>query len=135
MVERPGGTLIGMSSIKRRRLGLTISCHYGLNVGDCVPFYFCSRSVTLYVIHRANHPELSYTGGQGPIVHLEADLHRVVRWAEENGRRWAFSMSNAGAAYTQFRAQLDQLSEINWAAVAAQISDLRISKRESRRNS
>jgi hypothetical protein len=50
---------------------------------------------------------------------LRADLYRVVRWAEENGRRWAFSMSNAGAVYTQFRAQLDQLGEINWAAVAA----------------
>jgi hypothetical protein len=119
MVERRDGTLIGVSNIKRRRLGLPISCHGGLNVGDCVPFYFCSRSIMLYVIHCANHPELSYTGGQGPIVHLEADLYRVVRWAEKYGRRWAFSLSNAGAVYTQFRAQLDQLGEINWAAVAA----------------
>ena len=73
----------------------------------------------LYVIHCANHPELTYRGGQQPIVHLEADLHRVVQWAEANGRRWAFSLSNAGAFYTQFRARLDQLGEINWDAVAA----------------
>jgi len=119
MVGRHDGTVIGMSSIKRRRLGLPISCHHGLNVGECVPFYFCSRSVMLYVLHCANHPELLYTGGQGPIVHLEADLYRVVRWAEENGQRWAFSMSNASAVYSRFRAQLDQLGEINWAAVAA----------------
>lgn len=73
----------------------------------------------LFVIHCANHPELAYRGGQQPIVHLEADLHRVVRWAEANRRRWAFSLSNAGAVYTQFRASLDQLGDVNWAAVAA----------------
>jgi len=119
MVQRQGGTVIGMGSIKQRRLGLPVSCHNGLRVGDCVPFYFCSRSIMLYVIHCANHPELTYRGGQQPIVHLEADLHRVVQWAVANGRRWAFSLSNAGAFYTQFRADLAQLGEINWDAVAA----------------
>ena len=119
MVQRQGGTVIGMGSIKQRRLGLPVSSHNGLRVGDCVPFYFCSRSIMLYVIHCANHPELTYRGGQQPIVHLEADLHRVVQWAVANGRRWAFSLSNAGAFYTQFRAELAQLGEINWDAVAA----------------
>jgi hypothetical protein len=119
MVQRQGGTIIGMGDIKRRRLRLPISCHVGLNVGGCVPFYFCSRSIMLFVIHCANHPELAYRGGQQPIIHLEADLHQVVQWAEANGRRWAFSLSNAGAVYTQFRARLDQLGEINWDAVAA----------------
>ncbi len=117
MAQREGGTVIGMGSIKQRRLRLPISCHPGLNVGDCVPFYFCSRSIMLFVIHCANHPELNYRGGQQSIVHLEADLHRVVEWAETNGRRWAFSLSNAGARYTQFRGQMDQLDEVDWAAV------------------
>lgn len=53
------------------------------------------------------------------IIHLEADLNKVVQWAEANGRRWAFSLSNAGAVYTQFRNDLAQLDEINWDAVAA----------------
>jgi hypothetical protein len=119
MLQRSGGTVIGMGSIKRRRLGLPVSCHAGLKVGDCVPFYFCSRSIMMYVIHCANHPELDYRGGQQPIVHLEADLNRVVQWAAAQGRRWAFSLSNAGAYYTQFRARLEQLGEINWDAVAA----------------
>jgi hypothetical protein len=119
MVQRQGGMIIGMGSVKHRRLGLPVSCHQGLCVGDCVPFYFCSRSIMLYVIHCANHPELAYRGGQQPIVHLEADLYRVVRWAEANGRRWAFSLSNAGAFYTQFRSELTQLCEINWDATAA----------------
>ena len=72
--ERPG-TTIGMSTIKQRRLTNPVKCRPGLNVGDCVPFYFCPRSIMLYVIHMANSPELDYRGGQGPIVHLEADLH------------------------------------------------------------
>ena len=56
----PGmGTTIGMTSIKQRRLTeLTLRSHPGLYVGQCVPFYFCPRSVMLYLIYRANHPEL-----------------------------------------------------------------------------
>jgi hypothetical protein len=119
MAQRQGGTVIGMTTIKQRRLDLPVSCHNDAKVGDFVPFYFCSRSIMLYVIHCANHAELIYRGGQQPIVHLEADLHQVVQWAEKNGQRWAFSLSNAGAVYAQFRARLDQLGEINWNAVAA----------------
>ncbi len=119
MVQRQSGTVIGMGSIKQRRLALPVSCHPQTFVGEYVPFYFCPRSIMLFVIHCANHPELAYRGGQQPIVHLEADLNQVVQWAEANGRRWAFSLSNAGAVYTQFRSELAQLDEINWDAVAA----------------
>lgn len=120
MIARGGPTAeIGMSAIKRRRLRLPVDCHPGDHVGDYVPFYFCPRSIMLYVIHCANHPELSYRGGQGPIVHLEADLHDVVGWADASNRRWAFSLSNAGAVYAQFRASLADLHELDWEAVAA----------------
>lgn len=73
MVLRQGtGTTIGMSNIKDRRLNeLSLSCRPGLRVGECTPFYFCSRSVMLYLIYRRNE-ELTYKGGQEPIVHLEA---------------------------------------------------------------
>ncbi|MFN3959254.1 MAG: DUF4433 domain-containing protein [Parvularculaceae bacterium] len=118
MAQRQGpGTTIGMGAIKQRRLCLPVSCHQELRVGDCVPFYFCSRSLMLYVLHCANHPELAYRGGQTPIVHLEADLAAAVSWAETNGKRWAFSLSNAGATYAQFRARLAELGDVNWAAV------------------
>ena len=115
---RPG-TTIGMSIIKQRRLTNPVKCRPGLNVGDCVPFYFCPRSVMLYLIHRANHPELDYRGGQGPIVHLEADLHEAANWAERHERRWAFTLSNAGSRYFQDRCDLAQLGEIDWDAVQA----------------
>lgn len=72
----------------------------------------------LFLIHCANHEELTYKGGQGPIVHLEFDMNDVVSWAEEKERRWAFTLSNAGAYYFEDRCDLAQLDEINWDAVA-----------------
>jgi hypothetical protein len=111
---------IGMSAIKQRRVEeLDVGCHPGTKVGDYVPFYFCPRSVMLFVIHCANHPELTYRGGQEPIVHIEADLHAVVAWAMNTGTRWAFSLSNAGAYYTEFRSRVEDLDQLDWTAIAA----------------
>jgi ssDNA thymidine ADP-ribosyltransferase, DarT len=121
MLGRQGaGTTIGMSDIKKRRLDeLSLSSRPGLRVGGCVPFYFCPRSVMLYIISRQNHPSLPYRGGQEPVVHLEADLHAAVTWAEAQELRWAFTLSNAGSRYFEDRCDLSQLHEINWPAVAA----------------
>lgn len=113
------GSVIGMNHIKQRRLQeLTLTSHPGLHVGACVPFYFCSRSVMLYLIYRQSQ-ELTYRGGQGQIIHLEADLHATVAWANAQGHRWAFTLSNAGAYYFEDRANLAQLGEIKWDAVQA----------------
>src|SRR6266404_6636268 len=89
MVLRQGvGTTIGMSNIKARRLNeLSLSCYPDLRVGHCTPFYFCPRSVMLYLIYRRNE-ELAYKGGQEPIVHLEADLHATIAWSQQNDQRW-----------------------------------------------
>jgi len=112
--------IVGMSEIKRRRLEeLEVGCHPGTKVGQYVPFYFCPRSIMLYILHQGNHPDLNYHGGQQPILHLQADLRATVQWANQNATRWAFSTSNAGARYTSFYASLDHLHEVNWAAVAA----------------
>ncbi|NQT53884.1 DUF4433 domain-containing protein [bacterium] len=112
--------LVGMSSIKERRLEhLTVTCHRGTKVGEYVPFYFCPRSIMLYILRMRNHPELSYRGGQGPIVHLQADLRATVAWAEANGRRWVFSDRNAGAGYALFFSDLDDLDKVNWQAIEA----------------
>ncbi len=115
----PAGTTIGMSSIKQRRLTLPLGSHPDLHVGDCVPFYFCPRSVMLYLIYQGNHQELGYRGGQGPILHFEADLRAVVAWANAQPARWAFTLSNAGSYFFEDRNDLARLSEINWTAVQA----------------
>lgn len=121
MVKHTGlGTTIGMNTIKARRLNEnTLATHPGLFVGECVPFYFCPRSVMLYLIWKANSADLSYRGGQGPIVHLECDLHRAIEWSQANSRRWAFTLSNAGSRYFEDRGNVANLNEIDWDAVNA----------------
>lgn len=112
--------VVGMSGIKQRRLTeLTVDCHPGTKVGEYVPFYFCPRSIMLYILHQGNHPDLDYTGGQEPIVHLQADIHAAVQWAVKHNVRWAFSNTNAGARYCEFFRSLDRLGEVNWIAVQA----------------
>ena len=120
MIQRSGtGTTIGMNKIKQRRLTKGLNSHPNLHVGDCVPFYFCPRSIMLYLIHQANHPELTYRGGQGPIVHLESDLRQTVAWANQKKLRWAFTTSNAGSSFFEDYSDLAQLDKIDWNAVQA----------------
>jgi hypothetical protein len=116
----PAGTTIGMTSIKQRRLNeLRLGRYPDLHVGDCVPFYFCPRSVMLYLIYQGNHQELAYRGGQGPILHFEADLHAVVAWANAQPARWAFTNSNAGSRYFEDYDDLADLGNVDWNAVLA----------------
>ena len=125
MGNRPStGTTIGMANIKERRLRWRVPCHPDTSVGDYVPFYFCPRSPMLYVIYRRStdpdsESELAYSGGQEPIVHLEADLREMVDWADRAGQRWAFSTGNAAAAGVEFHDDLDRLDRIDWNAVEA----------------
>lgn len=120
MTSRGGPKLaVGMSEIKQNRMQYPVSCHPGDIVGEYVPFYFCPRSIMLYLLHMGNHPGLNCRGGQGPIIHLQANIFRAVEWANSAGVQWAFSLTNAGARYAPFRSDLAQLNEINWAAVTA----------------
>jgi ssDNA thymidine ADP-ribosyltransferase, DarT len=113
-------TVVGMSEIKRRRLEeLEVDCHAGTKVGNYVPFYFCPRSIMLYLLHMGNAPGVTYQGGQQPIIHLQADLSRVLKWAEDEGRRWAFTNINAGAYYARFFDDPAQLDRLDWKAIAA----------------
>jgi hypothetical protein len=74
---------------------------------------------------------LHYRGGQGPIVHLEADLHRVIDWADSNNRRWAFTLSNAGAYSTEFRSRIEELDQLDWNAIA--LTDFRAAEVKERK--
>lgn len=113
-------SLVGMSTIKKRRLEeIEVSCHSGTTVGEYVPFYFCPRSIMLYILHRGNHPDLNYRDGQKPIVHLQADLKSVISWAIQNRVKWSFSNCNASARYAKFFNNYNDLSQIDWDAVAS----------------
>ncbi len=112
-------SLVGMSRIKQRRLDeIEVDCHTGTKVGEYVPFYFCSRSIMLYILHMGNSADITYRGGQTPIVHLRSDLSTVIDWAQEQKVRWAFSDRNAGAFVAKFKKRRQDLTMVNWSAVA-----------------
>ena len=117
--RRLPGTIIGIPDLKQQRMNRVLHSRPGLSVGDCVPFYFCPRSVMLYILHKADHPGLVHRGGQDPVVHLEADLRKTVAWAEQEGRKWAFTSSNAGSSYFEDFCDLNRLDEVDWNAVSA----------------
>jgi len=120
MRKRPqGSVVIGMNKIKERRLTLPLTSHPGLNVGDCVPFYFCPRSPMLYMFHKGNSPDIEYRGGQQPIVHLVADLQKTADWADANNLRWAFTNSNAGSCYFEDYVNFTYLDQVDWESVNA----------------
>ncbi len=104
-----------MSEVVVRRKQLPVPCHPATCVGDYVPFHFCPRSVMLYVISRGNHPSLTYSAGQAPIVHLEVDLHAVVDWADRQCVPWAFTLSNAAETHAEYRCRIADLGDVNWA--------------------
>lgn len=119
MVKRGGGAVIGNNEIKADRLRLPVDCHAGTYVGDYVPFYLCPRSVMLYVISKRNHPNVAYKDGQGPVVHLVADMLDVVDWAKAEMRRWAFTDINAANRAADFYNDLSNLDKLNWNAIGA----------------
>ncbi|HPI88466.1 MAG TPA: DUF4433 domain-containing protein [Spirochaetota bacterium] len=111
-------TRVGMSEIKRRRLEeIRVSCHNNTFVGEYVPFYFCPRSIMLYILYKGNHPDIAYHGGQQPVVHIEADLNNVVQWADRNRILWAFTDRNAGTYYGEFFNDLNDLDHVDWHAI------------------
>lgn len=112
------GTIIGMSKIKERRMNeLTLNSHPDLHVGDCVPFYFCPRSIMLYMFYQNNHPDIVYSGGQEPIIHLVFKMMDVIEWANQKERRWAFTDSNAGSCYFNDYCDLSDIDKLNWDAI------------------
>ena len=109
-------TVVGMREIKR---AASKNWTYTAIRGRESATMFCPRSVMLYILHRGNHPDLAYHGGQRPIVHLQADLHEVLKWAKTERSRWAFSKGNAGARYSDFYDDPALLAALKWEAIAA----------------
>jgi len=125
------GQTIGMHKIKDRRLSTRLKSHPELFVGDCVPFYFCPRSIMLYMLYRANHEDIEYRGGQEPIVHLVADLQKTIEWATQNTVKWAVSTSNASSSFFEDYADVFDIDKIDWTAVnSLQWSDPNIKEKK-----
>jgi len=117
--QKVSGVIVGMPHIKERRLAIQVPSHPGTTVGEYVPFYFCPRSVMLYIVYRGNHPDIACREGQESIVHFQADLKATVDWANANDVQWAFTDGNARARLTRFYSDLSDLNQVNWPAVRA----------------
>jgi hypothetical protein len=123
-LRNDGLPIIGMGKLKQKRMVKLVTSDPSDTVASYVPFYFSPRSVMLNKIQHNNNPadrdsDLEYTDGQKKIIHLQADLRRVVAWADENSRKWHFSLGNASADYTEFRDDLSRINDLNWAAINA----------------
>jgi hypothetical protein len=109
-----------MSGIKQRRLNeLHLSSHPDLHVGDCVPFYFCPRSVMLYLIYQGNHPETDLSWRAGPIIHLRPILRAVVAWANAQPSAGRSPCRTRVRASSRTAATSRSSNEIDWNAVQA----------------
>ena len=116
IAENHDAKLVGMDNIKSRRLGIQVGAQ-SFSVGDCVPFYFCPRSIMLYILHMGNHPDINYREGQRPIIHLQADFLNVTAWAKKESQPWALTDRNAGSYVASFYSQTSDLDKIDWKAV------------------
>ena len=111
------GTGIGDPDIKGVRLTRRLLSHDGLTVGECVPFYFCPRSVLLFLNYTGSNLNVPNRGGQSRIIHLEADLHQAIAWAGQEEKRWAFTTSNAATRAANDYSDLRHLDKIDWGVV------------------
>ncbi|MEZ4370628.1 MAG: DUF4433 domain-containing protein [Polyangiaceae bacterium] len=102
-------TNIGYSHIKQRRLNRKVPVADGGCLGDYVPFYFCPRSVMLYVISRGHQ---DYAGGQDSIIHLVSDMSTAGF-----GRRWAFTDRHAELAHAVYYEDAPSLGQVDWAVM------------------
>lgn len=108
---------VAMNRLKDRRLAIEIPQFPDLKVGYCVPFYFCTKSVMLYVISQANSPDLTYKGGQNPIVYLRFDFERVWEWAKASGLRTIITNGNASAAHAESYVEKGAVRGLDWDAI------------------
>lgn len=88
--------VIGNPSIKQRRLTWQLNLPDRPLVGDFVPFYFCPRSVMLYLVARGT---AGGQAGQNGMVHLVSRVSRLANL----GQRCVFTDANAAASYHAMR--------------------------------
>ncbi len=110
---------IGIHNIKNRRLNIEIPCQSNTYVGQYVPFYFCHRSIMLFMIHKPTNPDLPYRDGQKEIIHLRLDIQKTIQWADSKCIKWAFSDRNAASKVAQFFVKMEDLSKLNLKAINA----------------
>lgn len=111
--------IIWYTHTKGNRLDTPIPLCSDLSIGDCVPFYLCPRSVMLYVIYRADSPQLATHEGQTPVIHLRFNLRRVCEWARQNQLRTFITNANAVSAHAEVFDDIRALTLLDWDSIEA----------------
>lgn len=102
---------IGDKDLTQKRAAKEVTVAAGGTLNDYVPFYFCPRSVMLYLIER-RHPT-TYGGGQEPIVHLVTDVDRVLA----SGTSCFFTNRHAFTSYAHQLDDFSRLDELDWEVI------------------
>jgi hypothetical protein len=101
-------TNIGYPHIKGRRSKRKVELDSEGNLGDYVPFYFCNRSIMLYVLSENGVP--GYSEGQTPIVHLVSDTDLATK----TGQPWGFTDRHAELAFAEYFEDIEDLDKVDW---------------------
>lgn len=102
---------IGNRDLTLKRSEREVTCCEGGNLNDYVPFYFCPRSVMLYLIHKRH--ESTYGGGQEPVIHLISSVEEIQR----SSIPCLFTDKQAYGRYANQIDVLNRLSELDWDAI------------------
>jgi hypothetical protein len=98
-------TNVAYDEVKERRRHKVVDPDTGYPasmVSEHVPFYIAARSPMLYVVHRGH---AGYSDGVAPLVHLGVFLGDAI----DANLTWCASDGNAGAGWTKFSRNIDQL--------------------------
>lgn len=115
LVSAMAHEVIGYGHIKQRRLTqYSVDCCNDRFVGEFVPFYYCPRSVMLFVVNKGNIPGKA-PGCQSEIIHLVS----TVALGMGLGQPWAISDGNAGAGHTSFSVDPAAIDTLDWKAIQA----------------
>lgn len=99
---------IGYQHIKDRRTRRRVPVGPGGVLADYVPFYFCPRSVMLYVISRGRVE--GHEGRDVPVIHLVANVAPMLLLPGE----WAFTNRHAEPVEAEYYADLGGFERIRW---------------------
>lgn len=102
---------IGNTDLTIKRAEREVRCSRGGTLNDYVPFYFCPRSVMLYLIHRRH--ESTYGGGQEPVIHLVSSAEQIDR----SGLPYLFTDRQAYVLYADQIDDLGRLPELDWKTI------------------
>jgi len=103
---------IGNTDLTSSRHQRVVRCAASGTLNDYVPFYFCPRSVMLYLISKRH--QSTYGGGQEPIIYFVSSVESIA----SRGIPFAFTDRNAFIRTARYSDDLDELGDLpDWEVI------------------